>query len=68
MTEGLPTFNYQDVISHDPSLLEALRATCHLTGFFYLRHPQLASGPLARMFHYTREYFALPMAEKKAMH
>ncbi len=68
MTEGLPTFNYQDIISHDPSLLEALRTTCHLTGFFYLRHPQLAAGPLASLFQYTSEYFARPMAEKNAIH
>ena len=68
MTGGLPTFNYQDVASPDPSLLEHLRATCHLTGFFYLRHPQLASGPLASMFHYAREYFTLPMVEKNAIH
>ena len=68
MNGGLPTFNYQDVASPDPSLLEHLRATCHLTGFFYLRHPQLASGPLSSMFHYAREYFTLPMVEKNAIH
>ena len=68
MSEGLPTFNYRDIVSPDRALLETLRTTCHLTGFFYLHHPELVSGSLNNMFQHAREFFALPETEKNAIH
>ena len=68
MSEGLPTFNYRDISSPDRALLETLRTTCHLTGFFYLHHPGLVSGSLNNMFRHAREFFSLPATEKNAIH
>ncbi len=68
MSEGLPTFNYRDIASPDRALLETLRTTCHLTGFFYLHHPELVSGSLNNMFQHAREFFSLPETEKNAIH
>ena len=68
MDGNLPTFNYTDIVSHDPSVLQRLRHTCHNTGFFYLRCPELTAGLLKTMFEQTRNFFALPAAEKNAIH
>ena len=68
MEEVLPTFDYRDLIHPEPSLLKALRTTCHLTGFFYLRHPDLVSGSLADVFRQAREFFTLPFDAKNAIH
>ena len=68
MDQNLPAFNYTDIVSRDPSVLQCLRNTCHNTGFFYLRHPELTTGLLKTMFEQTRNFFALPAAEKNAIH
>ena len=68
MENGLPTFDYRDLSNPDSPLLQALQTTCHLTGFFYLRHPALVSGSLARIFRQAREFFILPFEEKNAIH
>ena len=68
MAGDLPTFNYSDILSREPSLLQSLRHTCHHIGFFYLRYPELTAGPLKTMFDQTRDFFALPAAKKNAIH
>ena len=68
METGLPTFDYRDLTNPDSVRLEALRVACHLTGFFYLRHPTLVRGSLARIFRQARNFFNLPFEEKNAIH
>ena len=56
MVQEIPVFDYEDLVSPEPSILQQLRWTCHHTGFFYLRYPELANDLLNTMFHRGKDF------------
>ncbi|MBT5581043.1 MAG: 2-oxoglutarate and iron-dependent oxygenase domain-containing protein, partial [Acidimicrobiaceae bacterium] len=51
----------------DPVTIDALRAACRDVGFVYIRNHGVAEGLIDDVLAASREFFARPMDEKKAV-
>lgn len=71
-TSVLPVLDLSDFTSGDPELraifVTRLRETAHHIGFFYLRNYGVNPSEIDAVFQAAREFFALPQAQKQALH
>lgn len=70
-TSSIPLIDFSPFLTDDPvgkvAVAQAIYRACREVGFFYLTHHGLPQGAIAAAFEQSRQFFALPLAEKRAI-